>query len=223
MKQSLYFLIILFLICSQANEGYAQCLPDRHNTSLNTQWLSCSASQNPNSSRGMSHWAMLALNEDKGLGEVTLWNLNHPYHLDNGMNQIAIDVSLDGNNWTEVYTGNLPQAQADSEYEGTMLIDLGWVGARFIVITSLSNYGGSCHGLAELRIETGEFDCGSEFLTVNANPVSAGLYSADQVLTSEGVVANNDVWLQGGNQVCLDPGFEVQVGATFTASNDPCQ
>lgn len=206
-----------------AGDIASQCLMDRHNTSLASHWMSCTTSQNPNSVRGMSHWLLMEFDEFKGIGEIKMWNMNHPDYLDNGINEVAIDVSYDGVTWTELYTGSLSQGQSMSNYEGDLVVNLGGAAAKFMVITSLANYGGGCHGLAEIKVNMADFPCINDIVNIPDNPVPTGVYSANLILNSTGTVQNNEVWMFGGNEVCLESGFEVEIGSVFTASNNPCQ
>jgi hypothetical protein len=216
--------IVLSLVCLLLLQGLsqAQCYPDRHNTTLNNQWISCTSTQNPNPTRGTSHWIQYSLEEIKALGDVHLWNVNMPDHLDDGSNSIAIDVSVDGSNWTEVYMGNLPQAAGSSIYEGLSVVDLQGTSARYIVLTALTNHGGSCYGLGEVRIQLTDFPCLSTNYTVVGDPIATGVYSADEVVETIGSV-DSEVYLFGGDEVRLGPGFEVEVGSVFYGANTPCQ
>ncbi len=222
MKQLTQYLLFSLLLVA-ASSLSAQCLLDRHNTSLSSHWMSCTPTQHPNPIRGVSHWLLFEFDEYKGLGNLDMWNMNHPEYLTSGMNQIAIDVSNDGVNWNEVFIGNLPIGEAMSDYSGQMVADLSGNVANYVAITSLSNHGGTCHGLAEIKIGMADFPCIDDIVTVMDNPVQAGVYSAELNLNSTGSVQNNEVWMFGGEEVCLDIGFEVSTGATFIAANTPCR
>lgn len=134
----------------------AQCFLDRHNTTWYDGWLSCTPSMNPNAYRGESHWILYDLNYAYGLFQLHLWNTNAPEYLDSGMQDIAIDISNDGNSWTEVGEFQLPMADGTPTYEGTDVYDFGGINARFVLITGLSNHGGPCYGLSEIRIDVAD-------------------------------------------------------------------
>jgi hypothetical protein len=127
---------------------------DRHNTTWYDGWISCDKKISPNSVRGNSHWLMYSLGHRYVLGESTWWNHNVPTTLDNGANQIAIDVSLDGKNWTELGTMTLNVATGLPIYEGQQGIDFGNVEARYVLITVLTTHGGKCAGISEVKIQS---------------------------------------------------------------------
>lgn len=131
----------------------AQCYPDRHNSTWYDAWVSCEEAENPNSERGMSHWVMYDLNNLYGLGLVHLWNINDNNHLDWGAQLIAIDYSVDGENWIELDVVNLGKSDGSPVYEGIDVADFEGSEARFVLFTLLENWGGECSGIAEMRID----------------------------------------------------------------------
>ena len=61
-------------------------------------------------------------------------------------------------------------------------------------------------------------------LKVNDIPMASREYLANQVITSTGKVAEgSDVGFIAGNSICLDNGFEVELGAEFLADIQPTQ
>ena len=147
-------LLLHIILCLSAMHSYAQQFPDRHSTSFTDAWLSCTISANPNTDRGESHWIRYDLGETYVLGAFTLWNYNDPNNLDNGVQDIAIDVSSDGVNWTEAAIASVSISQGSAYYEGADIIDLGGITADYILITILSNHGGTCSGFSEMRISS---------------------------------------------------------------------
>jgi len=146
-----------------------QAFPDRHSTSLKDGWLSCQASVNPNPLRGNSHWIMYNLGDTYALTTSTIWNFNTPQRinsynneswsllplsgkLEDGLKDVLIDLSVDGINWKEYGRFSIPKAPGSSFYEGTFGPDFGGKIARFVLITAVSNHGGTCFGLGEFRI-----------------------------------------------------------------------
>lgn len=218
MKQ-LGILLILSVFAISSLRG--QCYPNRHNTSPDTKWMSCTATQSPNSLRGTSHWLQLELDEYKAIGNIHLWNITDPGHLTDGANSIAIDISNDGINWTESTTVTLVQGQGSGFYEGQEVANLNGMTAKYILITSLTNYGGSCHGLSELKIETVNFPCADYELFIDDDPINPGVYAADISVQSNGVV-NGEVYLYGEEEVVLLPGFLSSLGSTLKVDNNPC-
>lgn len=129
-----------------------QCLPDRHSTNWFDGWVSCESSVNPNPIRGTSHWILYDLGYVYTLGESTFWNTNDPAHLNNGMKDFLIDYSLDGVNWQFMGSYQLPISTGRSDYSGVNGPDFNEILARFVLITPTTNYGGTCFGFSELRI-----------------------------------------------------------------------
>lgn len=148
-------LITLFILVT-AVQLRAQCYLDRHNTTWYDGWISCTTSMNPNPARGESHWILYNLNYPYTLYQMHLWNLNSPDYWTDGMQDIVIDISLDGANWTEVGTFQLPAADVTATYEGVDLFDFDGTAAQYVLITGLSNHGGSCFGLSEIRIDVAD-------------------------------------------------------------------
>lgn len=109
--------------------------------------------QNPNPERGEGHWIHYDLGGIYRLGMVHAWNTNDVNHLDRGMRDVVIDYSTDGENWTELGEYIFPQASGSSIYEGFEAADFAHEEVRYIVITSLSNWGAECYGLSEMRFE----------------------------------------------------------------------
>jgi len=148
MKKYIYSLLLVF----GSTLSYAQCYPDRHSTSWFDGWLSCETSDNPNGVRGESHWISYDFGQPFILNELKVWNVNDPDLLSNGAQNVVIDYSIDGVNWTEYGHESFPMASGQSNYEGDVIADLGGITARYLLITVLDNYGGECTGFSELRV-----------------------------------------------------------------------
>lgn len=149
------FLLTLALMAF-ASFMYGQCFPDRHSTNFYDGWISCEAAENPNPSRGVSHFIMYDYGKLYELGQMLIWNTNDPSHLDWGMRDVAIDYSLDGETWTTAGEFTFPQASGLSTYEGAEGPHLNEIQARYLLITAINNYGGECYGLSELKISAEE-------------------------------------------------------------------
>jgi hypothetical protein len=141
-------LVLIFLPCIL----FGQINPDRHNTSWTDTWVSCTTSLSPNILRGESHWFMMDLGYNYTLGQSKLWNYNAPENLDRGIQDYFIDYSLDGTNWTELGQYILNQTNGSGYYEGEAGPNFNQLNARYILITPISNYGGECYGLSEIKI-----------------------------------------------------------------------
>ncbi len=147
--------IILFFVFISANIS-AQCFLDRHNTTWFDGWISCTTSVNPNPIRGESHWILYNFNYPYELFQMHFWNTNAPDYLADGMQNIVIDISNDGINWTEAGEFQIPIADGTSTYEGLDLFNFDGTSAQYVLITGLTNHGGSCFGLSEIRIDVAD-------------------------------------------------------------------
>ena len=149
--------IATIICCSLFGSVVGQVYDDmRHNTNYNDAWISCSALPNPNTNRGDGHWIMYDLRNDYDIFQFTFWNLNDPARLNDGIQEIAIDVSLDGNTWNQMGTYTLPMSDGSSFYTGVNALSLNGATARYVLLTGLSNYGGSCYGLSEVKFGVSE-------------------------------------------------------------------
>jgi hypothetical protein len=157
----------------------AQYHPDRHNTSYDKGWLSCESADSPNQVRGEGHWIMYDLGQLYNMGESTIWNSNIADNTNLGIKNMAVDYSVDGVTWITAGEYEIPEAPASNFYTGSDGPDLSGIEARYILITALSNYGGSCVGFSEIRLNTAgvvsdvvDVDELDGNLTVSPNPIS---------------------------------------------------
>lgn len=172
--------IFLFTVLFFTQSVFGQCFPDRHNTTWYDGWVSCEVSPNPNPARGESHWLHYDLGSFYKLKDSKFWNTNHPDFLQDGLQEVVIDYSLDGLEWNELGTFTIEEATGSKYYEGSDGPDFAGVDARYVLITAISNYGGTCFGLSELKINIEE-------ATVSTTEVSNTQFSifpnpADDVL-----------------------------------------
>ncbi len=150
MKYMLSFYSMILLISTMS----AQQFPDRHSTNFADSWTSCVATENPNKVREESHWIMYDFGNEYTLQGTTLWNINGYEHTDKGTQELVIDYSIDGQDWTELAYHTMAEGPASSFYQGEEGPNFGGVNARYVIITSLSNYGHeTCHGLSEVRFQ----------------------------------------------------------------------
>ncbi len=148
-------ILLIFTMALLQQFAIAQCFPDRHSTNYFDGWISCEAAASPNPARPVSHFIMYDFGKVYKLGQMTIWNTNDPSRLSWGMQDVAIDYSPDGENWYTAGDFTFPQASGLSTYEGAEGPFLGDVEGRYLLITALTNYGGECYGLSEMRV-TGE-------------------------------------------------------------------
>ena len=182
---------IVFLIPS--NTLISQCYPDRHNTSLNSMWISCDKSENPNPDRPEGYWVLFELEELQAIQSLKIWNLNHPDHLDNGVKQIEIDYQAENGNWEALSIHSINKAEASGFYEGEEIQLPGEFVADKILFNFTENHGGDCYGLAEIRLglinkttSTKELSIESLEIEMTPNP-----FSEQSVITLRGLTGSS--------------------------------
>ena len=148
--KKLIFVFIALVIFQHLVIG--QCYPNRHSTNFFDGWVSCEPAPNPNPIRPISHFIMYDFGTTYKLGQMQIWNSNDPSHLDWGMRDVAIDYSVDAENWFPAGEFTFSQASGLSTYEGDQGPFLNDIVARYLLITGLTNYGGECFGLSEFRV-----------------------------------------------------------------------
>ena len=149
----------VFLIISVVLMGIhsisAQCYPERHTTNGFDGWVSCDKAVHPeHPNRGETHWIEYDFGSSHSLHDIVFWNMNHPEYADDGFKDVIIEHSSNGNTWITADTVTIPRAPVSGFYEGHMSIDLGGVTARYLLLTGLTNYGGFCYGLSEIKVYT---------------------------------------------------------------------
>ncbi|TGV00282.1 discoidin domain-containing protein [Flavivirga rizhaonensis] len=165
-KQYIHILVTFIFISPIIN---AQCYPDRHSTSWYDSWISCEKSQNPNPAYGQTHWIMYDFGYEYELKESKFWNANEPKNLNYGINNYNLDYSLDGTTWTNLGAFQMEQGTGSSTYEGHEGPDFDFTKARYVLITPISNFGGDCYALSEMKINiTDPFDLIAEENGFNA-------------------------------------------------------
>ena len=130
--------------------------PDRHTTSPSDGWLSCTESMNPDAANGMSHWIMIDLLGTEQLTTFKIWNHNDPASLDNGVDLLKIQYSVDKVTWNDIAEVNVPQSDGSAFYEGVDVANFNGTSVRYILLTALSSHGGTCAGFAETRFYKGQ-------------------------------------------------------------------
>ncbi len=141
--------IITIFILSISLNLFGQCFPERHSTNWFDAWVSCETSISPNSSK--SHWIMYELDALYKIDKFKIWNINDPSHLEWGTKNLLIEYSEDGNNWFIADSFVLTKATGTNDYEGDDWIDLNIPKAKFLLLTSLTNFKGDCRGFSEIK------------------------------------------------------------------------
>ncbi len=128
---------------------YDECSPtDQLDDREENNWISCQTSANPNTSRGNGHWIMYDLGERHELHQTQVWNYNVSGQTQIGFQNVAIDYSDDGTNWSTLGSYNWPQASGGSGYSGFSGPHFNGTYARYVLVTSLD--AGGCRGLGKI-------------------------------------------------------------------------
>jgi hypothetical protein len=111
---------------------------------------------------------MYNLGDTYSLNKSTIWNLNVPERInsfdnqawsltrlpgraEDGMKDIIVDISINGTTWTEWGRFTIPKAPASGFYQGISGPDFLGKIAKYVLITGVSNHGGPCYGLSEIK------------------------------------------------------------------------
>lgn len=156
-------IILTILLLSNIYLIKSQCYPDRHNTNWFDAWVSCETAANPIAAYGNSHWILYDFGYNYSIYNTKFWNYNEPVNLDYGIENYTIDYSLDQTNWTNLGTFSLAQGEGSTFYQGQEGPDFEGITARYVLITLLSNYGGDCYGLAEVKFYLDESAATTDF------------------------------------------------------------
>ena len=166
-RHSILFCFAFFILSHLGAQDVM--FPDRHSTTFSEAWLSCQTAPSPNPLRGNGHWILYNLNDTYALQNSKIWNFNTPERINSynneswsvnplqgkladGMRDVMIDISIDGINWQEWGRFTIPIGPGSSMYQGVAGPDFGGKIARYVLITGLSNHGGTCYGLSEIKI-----------------------------------------------------------------------
>ena len=155
---------------------YPECdITDQLDNRSDASWLSCTLSPSPNSIRPDGHWIKYDFGTIYQLHQTQVWNYNAIGEIEKGFNQVQIDYSIDGINWTplgETYTWEL--AGGSSDYSGFQGPNFNGIGARYILITSVDpNNQSGCRGIGKILFNANE--CPSEGTSCNdADAFTAG-------------------------------------------------
>ena len=191
-------IILIFTLCVYAT-GYSQCYPERHTTNAYDGWVSCDANVHPDfASRGPGHWIQYDFGSNQSLHDMVIWNINHPIYLDDGIKNLIIEYKPQNGNWVLHDTVTLHRAPASGYYQGMTGPDLGGVNARYLLLTAVDNYGGSCYGLSEIKVYTTEQNSTEFNLDITACEADGvlknihGGMDLGGTFSGPGVIDNND-------------------------------
>ena len=131
--KNVFAAILLFTL---SFNGFAQCFPERHNTTWFNQWISCEKTENPNTTRPESHWIMYDFGTELKMYTLNIWNINAPDLLSDGIQKANIDYSSDGVTWFEYGEVTFNQGTGKNTYEGQEVLNFNGAVAKYLLITS---------------------------------------------------------------------------------------
>ncbi len=119
---------------------------DRHGMASNTMWITAKNPAKP-------VWLRYDFDKVYKLYQLLVWNSNNENELElnYGLQNVTIEYTSDGTDWTKLGDYVFNQATATEDYEYNTVIDFGGITAQSVKITAQDTYGGSKYGLAELR------------------------------------------------------------------------
>ncbi len=122
---------------------------DQLDNNASNNWLSCSAEDNPNPANNRSHWIMYDLGNRYKLIGSHIWNYNVENETNKGFENVQIDYSEDGSNWSNLGTYNWPLSTGDPNYGGFIGPSFADTYAQYVLITSLDDTL-TCRGLGKV-------------------------------------------------------------------------
>lgn len=90
------------------------------------------------------------------LKEIVFWNYNDPSHLDYGIKEIEVSLSVDNTNYKDIGTYEIPKNKGNEGCNPSLSVQLNNASAQYVRLRFLSNYGGDRNGLGALGIFKGE-------------------------------------------------------------------
>ncbi len=118
-------------------------------------WLSCASTANPNTGRTATKWIKYDLGDTYLLKSSRIWNYNVLNQTNKGFKSVVIDYSMNGTNWTAMPgTYTWPQASGASDYAGFIGPNFGDIKAKYILISSIDNWGSTtCSGFSKITFD----------------------------------------------------------------------
>lgn len=211
--------------CNEASARYKlfdSCAPTQNLlTSAEFSWLSCGNSgENPNTNRvAQTNWIKYDFNNIYTLNGTRVWNYNVASETNKGFKNVVVDYSLDGTTWTQL--GGIyqwPQAPGTSDYSGFSGPNFNTIKARYVLISSVDNWGGSCSGFSKITFDASlcnpkgtacddkdplttfdvfdencnckgvNINCGSDVLNLDKISLADGVYKAKKNVNSESII-----------------------------------
>ncbi|MEE9373301.1 MAG: T9SS type A sorting domain-containing protein [Saprospiraceae bacterium] len=213
---SIIFLFLSFFFHSI----YAQCYPDRHNTTLDGHWLSCSESSSPNPGRNKGHWILFELDKINTIRSLQIWNVNHPDYLRSGAKKITLDYMDANGQWKTHEAFTVKKGDGSGFYEGETLQMSEDVTTDKVLLSITENHGGGCYGMAEVKLNlkptsTPTQDIAEDHFEVTINPNPFHLFTSVTIRDLEEKTISYEVINNVGQVISLNQATTHQGIAQF--------
>ena len=144
-------------------------------------WTSCQTSSNPNPVRGNSHWILYEFVDFHYIDSSHIWNSNRSNESGDGIKEIIVDYSLDGETWTELGSFTIPKATESDDYQGVVGPNFGSQFINKILVTVISTHAeGGCATIGEMLFAVDASKCHGEIDACGVcNGPGAGLWFVD--------------------------------------------
>lgn len=138
-------------------KNYDSCSPTDNIVPLvESSWVTCNSTiPNPNPARASNvNWIRYDLSDIHQLSTTRIWNYNISGETNKGFKNVRIDYSLDGISWQALGANYLwPQAPGTTDYSGFSGPNFNNIKARYILISAIDNWGGSCYGFSKITFQ----------------------------------------------------------------------
>jgi hypothetical protein len=244
--------------CNDAGANYVPYDPAAPTKNLlsgaESSWLSCTSTANPNPTRSSNgHWIKYDFGDTYQLQGSRVWNYNVAAETNKGFKNVYVDYSMNGTTWTQLGgTYQWQQAPGLSDYSGFSGPNFNNLKARYVLISAIDNWGGSCSGFSKLSLDAqlcsssgtacedndpltfhDRFDgncncagvkinCDKDTLLLGNVALSEPIYKAKMAVNSQSSITLKNISFTAGNDIVLMPGFEVKADAIFTAKIEGC-
>jgi len=142
-------LLLLFTIVYCCQVGHSQCVDNGNQWAKS--WTSCQVRTNPNPIRSDSHWILYEFSDFHYIDSSHIWNANRNGESSDGIRDIVVDYSLDGQTWTELGSYTIPQGPETEDYQGIAGPNFGSIYINKVLITVVTTHGtGSCATIGEI-------------------------------------------------------------------------
>lgn len=123
-------------------------------------WTSCQKIFNPNPIRPQSHWILYEFNTNHYIDSSHIWNSNRPGESNQGIKDVIVDYSLDGDSWVELGSYTISQAPESDSYIGVSGPNFGNTYIKKILVTVLNTHGdGDCATIGEMIFSVNAEEC----------------------------------------------------------------